>query len=274
MTVVYILGQLNGPVLNFTNDVREFQDTLIAKDRILEVYNEGEEDYVGKKLPPDNIEMIKVENVFFKYPGSFNPFVLEDILIEIPKNKITAIVGNSGSGKTTLLKLLLGYYTPTNGNICLNNLDLSELNGNEWRLRCGSVLQDGHIFAGTIAQNIALADDDIDIEKMIEALHIACLYDFVVSLPMSFDTKVGSVGMQLSGGQKQRLLIARAVYKNSEFIFFDEATSSLDANNEREIMDNLNKFFHGKTVVIIAHRLSTVKNADKIIVLNNGRIIE
>lgn len=274
LSITYILGQLNGPVMNFTNDVKEFQDTIIAKERIEEVYSESEEAYTGKETSPSAITSINLKNVSFKYPGSFNPFVLHNINLQIPSNKITAIVGNSGSGKTTLLKLLLGYYKPTNGNIFLNNLDLSELNGNEWRLRCGSVLQDGHIFAGTIAQNIAIADENIDIEKMIEASHIACIYDFILSLPMKFDTKVGSVGMQLSGGQKQRLLIARAIYKNPEFIFFDEATSSLDANNEREIMDNLNKFFHGKTVVIIAHRLSTVKNADKIIVLNSGRIIE
>ena len=194
-----------------------------------------------------SINQISIKDVSFKYPGSFNPLVLQNLNLSIKKNTTTAIVGTSGSGKTTLIKLLLSYYSPTEGHIYIDNQNLNLINPNEWRDCCGSVLQEGKIFSGTIKENIALSKDD---------------------------TKIGSVGIPLSGGQKQRLLIARAVYRNSQVLFLDEATSSLDAENEKNIHDNLQKYFQGKTVVVIAHRLSTVKNADNIVVLKKGKVIE
>ncbi|MDB5285488.1 MAG: Mtultidrug transporter permease/ATPase [Mucilaginibacter sp.] len=274
LSVSYILGQLNGPILNFVNNIRNAQDADISQKRINDVYSEPDENNSSNEPLPDNISQLNLHNVSFKYPGSFNSFVLNDISIEIKKNTITAIVGPSGSGKTTLLKLLLSYYKVTDGEIKLNERNLNNMNSDEWRKLCGTVLQDGHIFASTIAQNIAIAEDVIDNERLFHAARVACLHEFITMLPMGYNTKVGNVGIELSGGQKQRLLIARAVYKDPQFIFLDEATSSLDANNEKEIMDNLKLFFTNKTVVIIAHRLSTVKNADQIIVLENGRITE
>lgn len=276
LSISYILGQLNAPILNFVNNIRDTQDADIAQRRINDIYNEKEENQIDRidKPIPNGIYCLSFEEVSFKYPGSFNPFVLKNISFEIIKNSVTAIVGASGSGKTTLMKLLLSYYKPNSGSILLNNTDLSEVNSDDWRKQCGTVLQDGHIFASTIAQNIAIADKVIDNDKLIHAAKIACIHDYITTLPMGYNTKVGSVGIDLSGGQKQRLLIARAVYKDPNFIFLDEATSSLDANNEKEIMNNLNSFFNGKTVIIIAHRLSTVKNADQIIVLEDGQIVE
>ena len=185
-----------------------------------------------------------------------------------------AVLGANGSGKTTLLKLLLSYYPVSKGEILINKTSLSTIDAESWREKCGIVLQDGHIFSGTILENIAFSDPSPDLERLQYASRISCIDSFIESLPMGYNTKVGNVGMQLSGGQKQRLLIARAIYKNPDFIFFDEATSSLDANNEKEIMDNLNEFFIGKTVIVIAHRLSTVKNADQIVVLDKGHIVE
>jgi ATP-binding cassette subfamily B protein len=274
LSISYILGQLAYPVNNLVNYIRDAQDADIAQKRINDVYTEKDEN-AGRKAPvPPGIQKIAIEHVSFKYPGSFSPFVLKDVSFTIPENKITAIVGASGSGKTTLLKLLLSYYNPTEGHIRLNESDLSAIHSEEWRKQCGTVLQDGHIFAGTIAENIAISDTAADKERIIYAAKVACIHDFIVNLPMGYNTKAGSVGIQLSGGQKQRVLIARAVYRNPEFLFFDEATSSLDANNEKQIMENLNSFFRGKTVVIIAHRLSTVKNADQIIVLDKGIIVE
>lgn len=274
LSISFILGQLNGPLLNFVNNIRDAQDANIAHKRINDIYNEKNENENDKLALPDTINRVQINRVTFKYPGSFNPFVLKNISFDICKNKKTAIVGTSGSGKTTLMKLLLSYYKPDEGNVLINEVPLDQFNSDEWRKLCGTVLQDGHIFAGTIAQNIAFSDQEIDNDKLLNAAKIACIDQFVLTLPMGFNTKVGNVGIQLSGGQKQRLLIARAVYKNPQFLFFDEATSSLDANNEKEIMDNLNQFFIGKTVIIIAHRLSTVKSADQIIVLNKGEIVE
>ncbi|MDN3548779.1 peptidase domain-containing ABC transporter [Mucilaginibacter aquaedulcis] len=274
LSISYILGQLASPITGLVSYLKDAQDADMAQKRINEVYLEKDENDASRISVPTEIEKIAVENVTFKYPGSFNPFVLHDISFEIPKNKVTAIVGASGSGKTTLLKLLLSYYNPSKGNIRINDSALSSINSEAWRKRCGTVLQDGHIFAGTIAENIALADLTIDSERVMHAAKVACIHDFIYGLPMRYNTKVGSVGIHLSGGQKQRMLVARAVYRNPEFIFFDEATSSLDANNEKQIMENLETFFRGKTVIIIAHRLSTVKNADHIIVLHKGQIVE
>jgi len=272
--ISYILGQLNSPIISLISYLNSAQDAHIAKRRLNDVYLEKEENDSKKELLPENINSIEVRDVSFKYPGSFNHVVLENISFDIPKNKVTAIVGASGSGKTTLLKLLLSYYDPVKGFISIGGKDLSEINSDLWRDKCGTVLQDGYIFAGTIAENIALADPDFDKERVVFAAKIACVDEFISKLPMAYNTKVGSIGTQMSGGQKQRILIARAVYKNPDFLFFDEATSSLDSKNEKMIMGNLNQFFKGRTVVIIAHRLSTVKNADKIIVLDKGKIVE
>jgi ATP-binding cassette subfamily B protein len=194
--------------------------------------------------------------------------------MNIPEGKVTAIVGESGSGKTTLLKMLLKFYEPLNGDIRVGAFPFARLNHESWRERCGAVLQDGFIFCDTIAKNIAMSDQEPDYERLVSSSITACIYGFIESLPEGFNTKIGPEGMGLSGGQRQRLLIARAIYKNPDYLFFDEATSSLDANNEKTIINNLNEFYKGKTVVVIAHRLSTVKNADQIIVLEKGRIKE
>ncbi|SHI47417.1 peptidase domain-containing ABC transporter [Flavobacterium terrae] len=275
LSISYIIGQLTNPIQNLVGFVRDTQDATIANKRIGEIYENEEED-TNKKIDVDNLsfDAINIEDVSFKYPGNFNPFVLENISFAIPKNSVTAIVGSSGSGKTSLLKLLLSYYPPNKGSIVLDQLNLVDVSSNQWRNKCGIVLQDGKIFSGTIAENIALADETIDEEKLINAAKIANILELIKVLPMGFNTKVGNSGIELSGGQKQRILIARAVYKNPEYIFFDEATSALDAENEKIIHDNLQEFFRGKTVVIIAHRLSTVKKSDQIIVLKQGQVVE
>jgi len=199
---------------------------------------------------------------------------LKDISIKIPQNKITAIVGASGSGKTTLMKLLIGNYAPKSGTIKIGETNLNNINPHYWRSQCGIVMQDGFIFSKTIAENIAISDENIDKQKLFNAARISNIHDFVEERPAGFNTKIGQEGSGLSQGQKQRILIARAIYKDPSYLFFDEATNALDANNEKTIMENLAEFYQGKTVVIIAHRLSTVKNADRIIVLNNGEVAE
>jgi len=274
LSISYVLGQLGYPVNILTTHLRDAQDADIAQKRINEVYLEKNENDQARKLIPAIPGKIMLNNVSFKYPGSFNNLVLRNVSFEIPVNKVTAIVGASGSGKSTLLKLLLSYYQPTVGELKIGDQPLSTFDSDEWRKLCGTVLQEGHIFAGTIAENIAIAEKYIDQERIMNAARVACIHDFITELPMAYNTRVGSVGIPLSGGQRQRLLIARAVYKDPQLLFFDEATSSLDANNEKQIMENLQEFFRGRTVVIIAHRLSTVKNADQIIVLNNGIIAE
>jgi ATP-binding cassette subfamily B protein len=274
LSITYILGQLAGPIQSFINYIRDAQDASIAKDRIDDVYEEKEENDNRRITLTEKVKQLSINNVEFKYPGSFNPFILNGISFKIPINKITAIVGPSGSGKSTLLKLLLSYYPATRGQIKVNDTDLSSIEADSWRSRCGIVLQDGQIFSGTILENIVFSEPSPDFERVAYACKVACIDTFIEGLPMGVNTKVGNIGMQLSGGQKQRLLIARAIYRDPDFIFFDEATSSLDANNEKAIMNNLNEFFKNKTVVIIAHRLSTVKNADQIIVLNNGEMVE
>ena len=217
---------------------------------------------------------IRINNISFQYEGPNSPYVLDNIDLFIPEGKITAIVGSSGSGKTTLMKLLLKFYKPTNGSIFYNLMDTAEISPKSLRENCGVVTQDGFVFSDTIERNIATSDEQIDYEKLNKAVKIANIQDFVESLPLKYKTKIGASGNGISGGQKQRMLIARAVYKNPNYIFFDEATSALDAENEKIIHDNLQSFFKGKTVVIIAHRLSTVKNADQIIVLKKGKIVE
>lgn len=275
MAISYILGQLKGPTDQIIEFSRTSQEAKMAYDRIDEIHQKPDEQ-TSKKLKAGlyNIDSISLKDVSFKYAGSFNPLVLKNIDLVIPGQKITAIVGSSGSGKTTLLKLLLGFYPPVSGQIFLNNIPLDEFDLSYWRDKCGVVMQDGFIYSGTVAENIAIADSNPSEEKLKQAAHTACLADFIEALPMGYNTKIGRSGLDLSGGQKQRLLIARAVYKNPDFLLFDEATSSLDANNERQIMNNLSQFFKGRTVVVIAHRLSTVMNADQIIVVEKGMIIE
>ena len=277
MTITYILGHLSGTIFQMTLFVKSFQDSQIAYERIEEVQKIPEEDTNRKKRIPQDLvfeEGFVLENLSFKYAGSYSPYVLKDINAHIPLHRVTAIVGASGSGKTTLLKLLLNFYYPQKGDLYLNGSKISDLYSADWHRRCGVVMQDGLIFSDTIAKNIALADEKPDLEKLKTAAKIACIDDFIALLPMKFNTKIGNTGLGLSGGQKQRILIARAVYRNPEFIFFDEATSSLDANNESQIMNNLKSFYQGRTVVIIAHRLSTVREADNILVLDKGHLME
>ena len=278
LSISYIIGQLSGPIINLINNLKDVQDAQISNKRVQDVYSIANED---ASIQPDainesyEIDDLILDNVSFKYPGSFNPFVIKNLSLLVPKNKITAIVGTSGSGKTTLMKLLMKYYSPNDGSIHLGDKNFEQLHPDSWRKKCGVVLQDGHIFSGTIKYNITLCENEfVDERALHQAIKIACLDDFVNSLPLGVETKIGNVGIQLSGGQNQRVLIARAIYKNPEFLFFDEATSSLDANTEKSILNNLNDFFKGRTVIVVAHRLSTVKNADQIIVMENGQLIE
>jgi len=277
MTISYILGQLSGSVSQIVQFMKSFQDSKLSYDRleeILKVKEENEEKTVNFTESQKFSKGFYLDNVSFKYDGSFNPFVLNDIRVHIPIHKVTAIVGASGSGKTTLLKQLLAFYYPQKGDIYLDGVEMSKIDTVSWHKKCGVVMQDGYIFSDTIARNIALSDEKPDMEKLIQATRIACIDDYINQLPLKYNTKIGKSGVDMSGGQKQRILIARAVYKNPDFIFLDEATSTLDATNERQIMDNLNSFYHGKTVVIIAHRLSTVRNAHNIIVLDRGFLSE
>ena len=277
LSICYILGQVCGPIISIIDNIRDAQDANISNKRVEDVYNVGNEiDRHNMGYVPLVHSGLHLQNVCFKYPGSFNPFVLEGVSFDIPQGKTTAIVGSSGSGKTTLMKLLLAYYLPQSGEIFFKpKRKLSEINPDHWRGKCGVVLQDGHVFSGTIVYNITLSDSDrINVDRLNQAIQVACLGDFINELPMGLYTKIGSVGMQLSGGQKQRILIARAVYKDPKFVFFDEAISSLDTHYESEILKNLDEFFKGRSVVIISHRLRTVRNADQIVVLDKGRIIE
>lgn len=272
----YIIGQLNAPVSQFISFVRSFQDSNISLERLGEIHNQEDEEPIGsEKLIdiPQNGD-IDLHNVIYQYEGPHSPKVLNNISCKIQHNTITAIVGASGSGKTTLLKLMLGYYQPIEGSVTLANVAIKNYSESQWRRNCGCVMQEGYIFSNTIAENIGLCDETPDLQRVKSAANIANLSGWIEQLPLGYNTKIGSNGQGLSTGQKQRILIARAAYKNSPYLFFDEATNSLDANNEKEIMDNLDKLFINKTVVIVAHRLSTVKNADKIIVLNKGHIAE
>lgn len=275
MSLTYIIGQLNSPIEQFIGFARSFQDAKISLERLNEIHQkEDEEETAVDKvsfLPQDHT--FTIENLCFSYDGSPD-YVLNNVNLTIPRNKITAIVGASGSGKTTLIKLLLGFYTPNKGNIKVGDVYLKNINPHLWRSVTGSVMQDGFIFSETIAENIAIGEEVIDKERLLKAAQIANIDQFIDSLPLGYNTKIGMEGSGISQGQRQRILIARAVYKNPDFLFFDEATNALDANNEREIMEHLNEFYRGKTVVIVAHRLSTVQNADKIVVLDKGGIVE
>lgn len=301
LSISYIIGQMNGPLSQLIKFMRSVQDAKISLDRLGEIHNrpnEETDDDHDKSLAPWTInenfddktesqkklhsffrqssdqQGITLRDVSFRYGSPQSALVLKNINLHIPKGKVTAIVGASGSGKTTLLKLLLKFYPPSSGEVLIDGMSIGEISAKAWRQTCGTVMQDGYIFSDTIAKNIALNGERIDEERMMKAVGIANITEFIRKLPMGFTTKIGNSGSGLSGGQRQRLFIARAVYKEPTYIFFDEATSALDSNNERVIMENLNQFFEGKTVVIIAHRLSTVMNADQIVVLNNGEVKE
>lgn len=276
LAVQYIMGQLNSPINQMISFLQTTQDAKISLERLGEIHNkENEEDEEAPKISilPEHREL-SISKVAFQYEGPHSPYVLEDINLTIPEKKVTAIVGTSGSGKTTLVKLLLGFYNPVKGKIKLGDLYLNNVSNQMWRDRCGVVMQDGFIFSDSIANNIAVSDEFPDRKRLLHAVKVANIQEFIESLPLGYNTKIGQNGVGLSQGQKQRILIARAVYKNPEFIFFDEATNALDANNERIIMENLDQFFKGKTVVVVAHRLSTVKNADQLVILEKGKIVE
>ena len=278
MAVQYILGQLNAPIEQMIGFIRSAQDAKISLERLGEIHLKEDEEPLSDenqrihRLPKE--KQINISDLSFQYEGSRSPFVLKNLNLIIPENKITAIVGTSGSGKTTLVKLMLGFYKPVEGEIRIGNFSLDNISTHLWRANIGAVMQDGFIFSDTIANNIAISEETINREKLLNAVKIANIQEYIESLPLGFNTKIGQEGVGLSQGQKQRILIARAVYKNPQFLFFDEATNALDANNEKIIMENLDEFFKGRTVIVIAHRLSTVKNADQIVVLEQGKIIE
>ena len=276
LSISYIIGQLNGPILQLVEFIKSWQDARLSIGRINEIHNKpDEEGATDEKLQDIPVGDISISNLSFRYESSSrNNLVLKNLDLLIPHRKITAIVGASGSGKTTLLKLLLKFYDPQEGGIYVGKHSLAELSHSKWRGKCGVVMQEGYIFNDSVAGNIAVGEQDIDNKRMFEATRIANIQEYIESLPLKYNTKIGQNGMGLSTGQKQRILIARAVYKNPEILLFDEATSALDARNERVIIENLHHFFEGRTVVVIAHRLSTVKNADKIVVLEKGQITE
>jgi ATP-binding cassette subfamily B protein len=276
MAVQYIVGQLNSPIEQLLGFLQSYQDAKISLERLNEIHELEDEEPVEKKflkeLPLN--KSISLKNVAFTYPGAGNEPVLQNINLNIPEGKTTAIVGMSGSGKTTILKLLLRFYEPEKGEIRVGSTYLDQIGYRYWRGKCGIVMQDGFIFSDTIARNIAVGDEYPDMPKLLSAINVANIREFIEELPLGLNTKIGAAGNGISQGQRQRMLIARAVYKDPEYMFFDEATNALDANNEKVIMENLETFFEGRTVVVVAHRLSTVKHADNIIVLDKGLIIE
>lgn len=276
MSLTYIIGQVSAPIGEFIGFAQSFQDAKISLERLNEIHSQDDEETnIGKKLSilPKEHD-IEINDLSFSYTGSERELALKNITLSIPAHKVTAIVGESGCGKTTLIKLLQGFYEPTHGTIKVGGTILSDINPHTWRAATGSVMQDSFIFSDTIANNIAVNSDETDKEQMKNAAHMARIDDFVESLPMGYDTIIGMEGKGVSQGQRQRILIARAIYKNPKYIFLDEATNSLDATNEAKIMDNLRQFYEGRTVVISAHRLSTVRDADQIIVMNAGEIVE
>lgn len=275
LAVQYIIGQLNSPVEQFMSFIYSLQDVKISLERINEIHEGNNEETAENQISEFSDEkFIALSNVDFKYDRHALKNTLTDVSFDIPEGKVTAVVGASGSGKTTLVKLMLGYYPVMSGSISIAGRNINEYNLKWWRRHCGVVMQDGVIFSESIARNIAVDDGEVDEKRLEKASKIANIHDYIMTLPLKYDTKIGRDGMGLSKGQTQRILIARAVYKNPDFIFLDEATNALDAKNERAIVDNLNEFYKGKTVIVIAHRLSTVKNADNIIVLDKGKVIE
>ena len=299
MATQYIVGQLNAPLQQFIAFIRAAQDAKISMERLGEIHQQPDENAFmdntmgledddllrggdseeskenGGKMPlfGQIDKTLTFKDVSFRY-NALNEDVLKNINLTIPQGKVTAIVGTSGSGKTTLVKLLLGMYTPTKGSLTLGRLKLQNITPSVWRQQCGAVMQDGYVFSDTIANNTAESDDRVNKTKLLHAVQVANIQEFIETLPLGYNTVIGARGSGISQGQRQRLLIARAVYKNPQFLFFDEATNALDANNERVIVDNLAQFFKKRTVVVVAHRLSTVKNADQIVVLERGEIVE
>ena len=279
LAVQYIIGQLNSPVEQLIQFIYSWQDVSISLDRMNEIHTETNEENVERTRTAYTDKTteghsLTIKDLSFKYDIYSLKDILSDINLSIPNGKVTAIVGASGSGKTTLVKLLLGFYEPLNGNIQIGNANLSEYNLGWWRSQCGAVMQEGYLFSDTIARNIAISDDEPDIERIRHAARVANIADYIEALPLAYNTMIGQDGQGISQGQRQRILIARVVYKNPMFVFLDEATNALDANNERAITENLSEFYKGKTVVVVAHRLSTVRNADQIVVLDEGKIVE
>lgn len=276
MMISYVLGQLSGPVGELIKFSQLVQDATLSNKRLADIYEKPDENH-EQMVYLDSRRFahgIRFKNVSFRYEGCHDKYVLRHINLEVPLGKTTAIVGASGSGKTTLVKLMLGFYYPTEGGIYIDEENIQNINLDSWRDRCGVVLQNGFIFSGSVADNIALSDETPALERMKYAVRLSRIENRIESLPMGYHTQLGETGLELSGGEKQRIHIARAIYRNPDFLFFDEATSSLDAKNESEIIDSLEQFCQQKTVVIVAHRLSTVKNADHIIVLDEGEIVE
>jgi ATP-binding cassette subfamily B protein len=279
LAVQYIIGQLNAPIEQLIGFIRSAQDAKISLERLGEVHlmdNEKKEGTVYDTLSFNKNEKndIDIKNLSFHYEGPRSPQVLKNMSLQIPEKKVTAIVGTSGSGKTTLVKLLLGFYSNYSGKIVVGPHNIKTMDKSFWRKSVGAVMQDGFIFSDTIANNIVLDNENINQSLLDQAISISNLDDIISNLPLGINTKIGQEGSGLSQGQKQRILIARAVYKNPQYLFFDEATNALDANNELQIMNKLNNYFKGKTVITVAHRLSTVKNADQIIVIEKGEIKE
>ena len=272
LAVQYIIGQLNSPVEQLIQFIYSWQDVSISLDRMNEIHTEANEENTERDLSSYTEESqgghsITIRDLSFKYDIYNIRDTLSNITLSIPNGKVTAIVGASGSGKTTLIKLLLGFYKPLSGNINVCNLGW-------WRSQCGAVMQEGYLFSDTIARNIAISDDEPDIERIRHAARVANIANYIEALPLAYNTMIGQDGQGISQGQRQRILIARVVYKNPLFVFLDEATNALDTNNERSITENLSDFYKGKTVVVVAHRLSTVSNADQIVVLDEGKIVE
>ncbi len=279
LAIQYIIGQLNSPVEQLVQFIYSWQDVRIGLERMNEIHNEANEENANRSkksfsAAPDGTHSIMMKDLSFRYDIHSQKNILSDIELTIPFGKVTAIVGASGSGKTTLIKLLLGFYEPLRGRICIGKDNLNECNLAWWRSQCGAVMQDGYLFSDTIARNIAVSDDEPDIERIRYAARVANIADYIESLPLAYNTIVGQDGQAISQGQRQRILIARVIYKNPTFVFLDEATNSLDANNEKVITERLSEFYNGKTVVVVAHRLSTVSHADQIVVMDEGRIVE
>ncbi|MDE6644337.1 MAG: peptidase domain-containing ABC transporter, partial [Muribaculaceae bacterium] len=275
LAVQYIIGQLNSPVAQVMSFVYSIQDVKISLERINEIHrSRNEEESEDRAKDFDDKKSITIEDVSFRYDPHAMKKTLDNVSFDVEQGKVTAIVGASGSGKTTLIKLMLGYYPVESGLITIGNRPIDDYNLKWWRRHCGVVMQDGVIFSESIARNIAVDDNEVDVHRLEQAARIANIHEYIMSLPLKYNTLIGRDGVGLSQGQKQRILIARAVYKDPDFIFLDEATNSLDATNEREIVDNLSRFYRGRTVVIVAHRLSTVRNADRIVVLDKGRVVE
>lgn len=276
MSLTYIIGQVSAPIGDFIGFAHALQDARISMERLNDIHAQEDEEYdICNKLSllPEN-GTITVRDLTYSYSGAERDYAIKNLSLDIPEGKVTAIVGESGSGKTTLIKLLQGFYKPNSGTIKVGGISLDCINPHLWRKSTGSVMQESYIFSDTIAKNIALSTDEVDVKRLYDSALLANADEFISALPLGYNTRIGMEGSGVSQGQRQRLLIARAIYKNPKYLFFDEATNSLDATNERIIMENLQKIFQNRTVVIAAHRLSTVMNADNIVVMKKGEIVE